>query len=173
MYQERLIVDGYNVINAWPELIALKNENLEHARDKLTDMLASYGAYKDFKVTLVFDAHAVPGGHCAEETASGVDVIYTKEGETADSYIEKMVYYLVRSGARVYVVTSDWAEQMAVLGSGAYRVSARELRLDVLETAKKIREGYVESPPAQRRREIGNRLNRDLLQRLDEIRRRR
>lgn len=172
MLQDLLIVDGYNVINAWPELIALKEENLEHARDKLIDMLAGYGAYHDIKVTVVFDAHLVSGQESREKIA-GMEVIYTNEGETADSCIEKMVYYLVRQGQRAYVVTSDYAEQLSILGSGAFRISSRELHQNLLETNKLLQENYTGSLLNYRRQELENRLNRDTARRLDEMRKRR
>lgn len=172
MIQDLLIVDGYNVINDWPELILLKEESLEHARDKLVDMLAGYGAYHDLKVTVVFDAHMVEGQNCSQEV-SGVEVIYTKEGETADSCIEKMVYYLVRQGRRAYVVTSDYAEQLSILGSGAFRISSRELGKNVKETNKMLKKNYTSSVINYRRQELGNRLNFDTVKRLDEMRKRR
>ena len=165
-----LLVDGYNVINAWPELVALK-DNLEHARDKLVDILAGYGAYKDYKVLVVFDAHASSGGSTFEETAGGaVQVVYTREGETADSYIERATYQLVREGTGVFVVTSDWAEQLMILGAGAWRISARELRNDVLETSEMIKEGYGKNILNYRRQELQSRLGRDVAQRLDDMR---
>lgn len=172
MLQDLLFVDGYNVINSWPELIALKEENLEHARDKLVDILAGYGAYHDLKVTVVFDAHMVPGQNSSEKIAN-VEVIYTNEGETADSYIEKMVYYLVHQGQRAYVVTSDYAEQLSILGSGAFRISSRELRQNVEETNKLLQEDYTGSVLHYRRQELGNRLNNDTVKRLNEMRKRR
>jgi predicted RNA-binding protein with PIN domain len=165
-----LLVDGYNVINAWPELVALK-DNLEHARDKLVDILASYSAYKDYKVIVVFDAHAVTGGHSSIIAVSGrLQAVFTKEGETADSYIEKAAYQLVRAGRGVYVVTSDWAEQLTVLGAGAWRIPARELRSEVLEMDKRIAEGFGGSVPSKRRHELQNRLGQDVVRRLDEMR---
>lgn len=172
MLHDLLIVDGYNVINAWPELILLKEENLEHARDKLVDMLAGYGAYHDLEVTIVFDAHMVEGqDKCLE--ISGVEVIYTKEGETADSCIEKMVYYLVRQGRRAYVVTSDYAEQLSILGSGAFRISSRELRENVKNTNKLLKEKFESSVLNYQRQELGSRLSCDTAKRLNEMRKRR
>lgn len=165
------VIDGYNVINAWPELIALKEDSLEHARDKLLEIMAGFGAYKGSQIVVVFDAHGVTGPNTCEEFLAGIDVIYTNEGQTADSYIEKMVYYLVRQGVCVYVVTSDWAEQMVILGAGAYRISAREMLRDVQEMRKKIKEGFAETVVSYRRQELGNRLSKDVLHRLDELRR--
>ena len=98
-------------------------------------------------------------------------MIFTKEGETADSCIEKMAYQLVRSGQGVYVVTSDWAEQLTILGVGAWRVPARELRGEVLEAEKQIRAGYCGSLSNYRRSELENRLGRDITERLNDLRR--
>lgn len=165
-----LLVDGYNVINSWPELVALKG-NLEHARDKLVDILASYSAYKGYRVMVVFDAHAVTGEDShLEVVPGGLQVVYTKAGETADSYIERAAYQLVRAGRGVYVVTSDWDEQLTILGVGAWRVSTRELRSEVLEMDKRIAEGYGGSVLRQRRHELQNRLGQDVIRRLDEMR---
>ncbi|WP_371376737.1 NYN domain-containing protein [Sporomusa aerivorans] len=165
-----LIVDGYNVINAWPELIAVK-DNLEYARDKLVDILGEYGAYKGFRTVIVFDAHMTSGKGASHMRAADLEVIYTKEGETADSYIEKMVYYLVRQGGRVYVVTSDLAEQMFVLGAGAFRISARELRNDIKDVKREIAAGISRKVLARDRHELGSRLGKDILKRLDAMRR--
>lgn len=166
-----MLVDGYNVINAWPELIEVL-DNLEHAREKLVDILAGYGAYKDYRVVIVFDAHAVQGADvCSEVLPGRLQVVYTKEGETADSYIEKLAYQLVREGFGVYVVTSDWVEQLVILGAGAWRISARELRNAVLDMNKHIKADHVETVFNRRRHEIGSRLAEDVLKRLNEMRR--
>lgn len=165
-----LIVDGYNVINAWPELIAVK-DNLEYARDKLVDILSEYGAYKGFRTIIVFDAHMAPGRGESQCPTAMMEVIYTKEGETADSYIEKLVYELGRREGRIYVVTSDWAEQMFILGAGAYRISARELKKDVAGVKKEISSGISQKVLARDRHELGSRLGKDILKRLDAMRR--
>jgi hypothetical protein len=174
IYSDVLLVDGYNVIYAWPELVILKKANFEHARERLTDILASYGAFKKYKVIIVFDAHAVVGPHQCYQMNPGLDIVYTKEGETADSYIEKMVYDLIRNEnhiARVYVVTSDWAEQLMILGAGAYRISARELLVDVRKVNKLIKEGFSETTLNRQRHELQNRLTSEIVKRLDELRR--
>lgn len=166
--KETLFVDGYNVINAWPELMNLKD--LEHARDKLVDILAGYGAYKNYRIVVVFDAHAVPGSDSSERVFNDVEVVFTGEGETADSYIEKSAYIAVRMGERVYVATSDWAEQLIVLGSGAYRLSARELIGDIKRLNKLLKGKFTETAVNHRRHELGNRINSDVMKRLDEMR---
>ncbi len=166
-----LLVDGYNVIHAWPELSARK-DNLEDARDKLIDMMASYGAFQDLAVTIIFDANAVSGAAVFENLIGHVSVIYTQEGETADSHIERMAYDMVRQRKLVYVVTSDWVEQMVILGAGAYRISARELLQDVKKVNKLIKDGFSESQLTYRRHELESRLNSDVVQRLHELRKR-
>jgi predicted RNA-binding protein with PIN domain len=166
-----LLVDGYNVIHAWPELSACK-DNLEDARDKLIDIMASYGAFQNLEVIVIFDANAVKGAAVFEHLMGKVSVIYTREGETADSHIEKMAYDMVRQRKQVYVVTSDWVEQLVILGAGAYRISARELLQDVKKVNKLIKEGYSDSELTYKRHELENRLNSDVVKRLDELRRR-
>lgn len=167
--KEALLVDGYNVINAWPELMALKD--LEHARDKLIDIISDYGAYQSYDVSIVFDAHGVPGAMTEQHFLKDVSIVYTGEGETADSYIERTAYNLVRQGERVFVVTSDWAEQLIILGAGAFRISARELIRDVKRVNKLVKERFTESALNYRRHELGNRLTSEVAKRLDDIRR--
>lgn len=169
---DNLIVDGYNIINAWPELIELK-DNLEYARDKLAEIMAGYGAYRNYRVVVVFDAQFVASNENVRQLTDDLSVVFTGEGETADSYIEKMVYQMVKQGQRVYVVTSDWAEQLAILGSGAYRISARELLRDIKRVNKTIRERFTENVATYRRHELENRLSGDILKQLDEMRRKR
>ncbi|MBP2652144.1 MAG: hypothetical protein H6Q74_2969 [Firmicutes bacterium] len=167
-----MLVDGYNVLNAWPELVALK-ENFEHARDKLVDILSDYGSYKGYNIIIVFDAHSIAGGSAIIEVVPGrLQVVFTKESETADSYIEKLAYQLVRRGEAVYVVTSDWAQQLTILGVGAWRIPARELRSEVLKINRRLRNDYYESPLNHRRREIGGCIDRNIMVKLDEMRRR-
>lgn len=168
--KDHLLVDGYNVMNAWPELAALQ-DNLEHARDRLVDILAHYGAFMDYQVVVVFDAHFVAGGQMHRQIAQGITVIFTEEGSTADSCIEKLAYDLVRRGEEVYVATSDGAEQMLVLGVGAYRISARELLKDVKRVNKVIRDRFADSAHHRRRHELENRLDGDVARRLNELRR--
>lgn len=167
-----LIVDGYNVLNAWPELIKLKDDNLSHARDKLVELVAGYSAFKGYDAIIVYDAHLAAANIVAEER-SGLTVVYTGEGQTADSYIEKLAYGLVRQHKTVYVVTSDWAEQLTILGAGAYRISAREMYCDFQTTLKQQNQAYTETPLTYRRNEVSSRINTEVMRKLDEMRRRR
>lgn len=133
---EYLVVDGYNIIYAWPSLDKMKNENLEHARDKLVDILANYAALSGTNIFVVFDAHQVKQGIERVEERNGVRIIYTREGETADAAIEKMIGELITRG-RVYVVTSDYDEQKVIFGRGAYRLTPRDLQERIKQSRAK------------------------------------
>lgn len=136
--QEILIVDGYNIVNAWPELVQLKKESFEHAREKLLDILANFQGWTGCLVVVVFDGHLVKQGIGSRDNFCGVEVIFTQEGETADSCIERLVTLLPEESI-VTVATSDWAEQRLVIGYGALRLSARELLERVKETENSCR----------------------------------
>lgn len=167
-----LIVDGYNVINAWPELNKLKETNLDQARERLIQWLASYAGYKGLEVIIVFDAHMAKGNHLRRSEGTGVQVVFSEEGETADSVIEKLVYsYKNMEKRTVFVATGDFAEQLTVLAGGAFRVSIRELQSAVWAAAREIAERHGE--PAGRRRTLEGRLKTGIIQRLEEIRRQR
>lgn len=130
---EYLLVDGYNIIFAWDELKALAQNSLDAARVQLTELLCNYQGYRGNRVILVFDAYKVHGGVEKVEKHNNITVVYTKEAETADAYIEKATYRLGKDN-RVRVATSDGLVQVIILGHGALRVSASALREEV-ETA--------------------------------------
>lgn len=132
-----LLVDGYNMIGAWPVFHALREKDFSHARTKLVDMLADYQAYSGYKVIVVFDAHMVKGTETKEKTYR-VDVIYTKENETADEKIERLAGELKNIKNKVYVATSDFTEQWTIFSQGALRISARELYQEIIHIQKKI-----------------------------------
>ena len=134
-----LLVDGYNIIFAWDELKKLAEMELELARERLVTYLCSYAAVRKIRVILVFDAYKVKGSYGAVERVHNIDVVYTKEAETADMYIEKVTHELSRNH-RVRVATSDGLEQLIILGGGAVRTTADELWAEVSETEKSIRE---------------------------------
>lgn len=163
-------MDGYNVVNDWPELVALR-DSLEYARDRLLAIVSEYCSYQGYQGIVVFDAHLVIGADRRKDAMGELTVIYTREGETADSYIERTAYDYVRQGYRVFVVTSDWAEQLVILGAGAFRISARELRVDVKKTKQRITEELAAKELKLRRHELGSRLQGDVLERLDAMRR--
>ena len=136
---EHLLVDGYNVIFSWDELKALAAENLEAARGKLMDILCNYAAYRRCVPILVFDAYKVKGGVGSVEKYHNLNVVYTKEAETADMYIEKVTHQIARH-YHTRVVTSDATEQLIILGAGALRVSSRAFQEEVKAAEAEIRE---------------------------------
>ena len=135
---EYLLVDGYNLIFAWDELKKLAADNLEGARQALADLLCNYRGFHDCQVILVFDAYKVPHGTGEVSRYQNIYIVYTREAETADMYIEKTTYQLAKQ-RRVRVVTSDGAEQLIILGHGALRVSARSFWEEVERTNGEIR----------------------------------
>ena len=136
---EYLLVDGYNIIFAWDELNKLAKENLDLARTTLINRLCNYQGFKQNNVIVVFDAYRVSGHHREVEQHHNVSVVYTKESETADTYIEKVTHELSKSH-RVRVATSDGTEQIIILGNGAFRVSAAEFEDEVKRVEAAIRE---------------------------------
>src|SRR5690606_8011980 len=132
-----LLVDGYNIIGDWVELQELKKDKLADARDRLIERMAEYRGYKGWRVIIVFDAHLVPGIE-ARNLKSDVEVIFTKESETADERIEKLATSLNNRRDQVYVATSDSTEQSVIFAKGALRISARELEIEVEEIQQKI-----------------------------------
>lgn len=137
--KEYLLVDGYNIIFAWEDLKELAASNIDGAREKLMDILCNYQGFKKCTLILVFDAYKVKGNPGSVETYHNIHVVYTKEAETADQYIEKTVHEIGRK-YRVTVATSDQLEQVIILGQGGQRMSARELLEDVIEVSHQIRE---------------------------------
>ena len=130
--KQYLLVDGYNVIFAWKELDELAKHNLDAARSKLMDILCNYQGYHKKEVILVFDAYKVKGNPGEVQEYHNIHVVYTKEAQTADSYIEKATHELAKKHD-VTVVTSDGLEQLIIMGQGARRVSSREFELQIKE----------------------------------------
>ncbi|HLZ94753.1 MAG TPA: NYN domain-containing protein [Candidatus Dormibacteraeota bacterium] len=135
---ERLIVDGYNVIHAWPSLKALMAESLEAARDRLIDRLAVYAHVTGADVTVVFDAHRTTSMANAEETNQGVRVIYTRKGHSADHAIERLAYAAAGDRDPLTVATSDRFQRDLVRGMGGAVISAPELERRVIEAEKDL-----------------------------------
>lgn len=134
-----LLVDGYNIIFAWDELKEIAADNLDAAREILVNRLCNYRGFTQCRLILVFDAYKVKGNIGSVEHINGIDVVYTKEAETADAYIEKVTHELAKKH-RVRVATSDGLEQLIILGNGAQRVSANEFYKELTDTENKIRE---------------------------------
>ncbi len=138
---EYLLVDGYNIIFAWEDLKEIANDSLEAARSALIERLCNYRGFRQCEIILVFDAYKVKGNKGEIEDIHNIKVVYTKEAETADTYIEKASYELSRRH-RVRVATSDGTQQLIILGNGAYRISAREFLKEIEQVETAIRE-YV------------------------------
>ena len=132
-----LLVDGYNMIGAWPQLKDLKENSFEEARDLLIQKMAEYQSYTGFRVIVVFDAHLVKGIE-KKKVNHRVEVIFTRENETADERIEKLVSDLNSIQTQIHVATSDYTEQWGIFGQGALRKSARELLREVEAIERQI-----------------------------------
>ena len=130
-------MDGYNIIFAWDELNKIAAENLDAARKQLCDILSNYQGFRRCEVIAVFDAYKVKGGQGSVEKYHNIHVVYTKEAETADAYIERATYDIGRHH-RGRVATSDGAEQLIILGHGALRLSASAFKAEVEQAAGQI-----------------------------------
>lgn len=163
-----LIIDGYNVIGAWPEFQS--SLNLQESRERLIEILCDYAGYSGDTVILVFDAYAGDNPRRAIEKVAGIEIVYTKIGETADHYIERLVNDICRNLTRqieVRVATSDAIEQSIVMGRGAARISSPELRQMVMQT----RENGRRRQPAQPKTALHGVLPQDVLGKLEKLRR--
>lgn len=164
-----IFVDGYNVINAWPELKELTGTNLEEARYKLIDMLQDYAVYRDVEVYVVFDAHYVKGSFEKNEKYKRINVVYTKEGESADCYIERSVVAISKR-AGIAVVTSDYLEQRIVLQMGGIRITPSEFLLDIKKSKVKIKE-KSNLQYSEKKNTLENYLDVETLKKLEKLRR--
>lgn len=142
--EEFLLVDGYNILHGWQSLRELAQVTLDGARGRLMDILSNYQGYSRAHLILVFDAYKVKGNPGSSVRYHNLDVVYTKEAETADQYIEKFTHRKAKN-SRIRVATSDGLEQMIILGEGAVRVSAREFEREVMETCEEKLSEYKAS----------------------------
>ncbi|TMN22363.1 NYN domain-containing protein [Lentibacillus cibarius] len=163
-----LVVDGYNIIGSWGELKQLKLNDIGQARDRLIELLADYQAFTGMRVIVVFDAYYVKGIENRYKEYQ-VEVIYTKENETADECIERLVKDLKNVLNQVYVATSDFAEQRTIFGQGALRKSARELYIELNDIDKEITEKIEDSKNEGRPLKIP--LKKDVLEKFEKWRR--
>lgn len=167
MKSQLLIVDGYNMIGAWLELVTLKNQDrLEDARENLLQRLSNYAKYEGLRIIVVFDAQLVPG-ITQNYKKYQLEVVFTEEGETADSYIERIAGELNDLLTQVTVATSDLAEQWVVFSQGALRTSARELYKAVQKTEKTINQHQQDIKFTSYRR--NSPWNQDQLSELEQI----
>jgi len=147
--KEYLLVDGYNIIFSWNELKELAKENMDAARYKLMDLLCNYQGYKSCIVILVFDAYKVKGGQGEVIKYNNINVVYTKEAETADDYIEKVTHDIAKKNI-VRVATSDALEQLIIMGQGAVRLSAADLKEEIKRVAEQIRTEHLDKQSGSR-----------------------
>jgi len=137
--EEYLLVDGYNILYAWEDMRELMQVTLDGARHRLMDILCNYQGYKKCRLIVVFDAYKVPGGVGSAQDYHNIHVVYTKEAETADQYIEKFAHEMGRR-YRVTVATSDGLEQLIIRGQGCILMSAADLREDIERIGRQIEE---------------------------------
>ena len=169
MNKDYLLVDGYNIIFAWKKLNKLAEDNIEAAKDALINMLCNYQGVKKMNLILVFDAYKVAGGQGSVEKQGGIYIVYTKEAETADSYIEYTTHVLSRD-YNVTVATSDGLEQMIITGRGVVRMSARDLYEEVKATKKHITTYIAQNKPVKNNMLMDN-LDKASAQWLEDLRR--
>ncbi len=169
--QEILLVDGYNIIHAWPDLKRIADYSLEDARYALLEILQDFQGYKGLRVIVVFDAHMIQGGLEKKERACNIEVVYTRENETADHYIERWTAG-IQKNMHVIVATSDFLQQTMVLSQGAVRISARELLEQVRLVRKRINSEYLEKHHPKTNL-LGDRVSPETLEKLERWRRQR
>ena len=165
-----VFVDGYNVLNNWPNLKEEKEHSFQGAREKLIDILHNYGSFNDCKVIIVFDGYRVTGNlEKKEDINKNLSIVFTKDNETADSYIEREVHNLGRR-YEVCVVTSDSLEQQTIFQRGAIRVSSIEFYNEVIGTEKIIRK-KTDKNKLPHKNHLQDNIDSDILMKLEEIRR--
>lgn len=169
MIDEYLLVDGYNIIFSWDNLKKIAEYSLEDARDKLIDILDNYQGYKKMHLILVFDAHHVKGNVGSIIKKNDIFIVYTKEAETADNYIERTTTLLDKK-YKVTVATSDGLEQIIIMSKGALRMSAKELQRDVNFVNKKISSIIDEAKPIKNNLLLNN-LNPEMAEWIEKLRR--
>lgn len=166
--KEYLLVDGYNIIFAWEDLKELSEVNIEGARNKLMDILSNYQGYRQCTLILVFDAYKVSGNVGEVQKYHNIHVVYTKEAETADQYIEKTVHELGKH-YKVTVATSDGLEQMIIMGQGANRLSAKGLLEEVLVANEEIRREHL-NQPIKNKQYLFDNVSKDTAEYIEQVR---
>ena len=164
------MIDGYNIINAWQDLAKTASENLEEARHKFNNIIAEYATYNRIETYIVYDAYKVKGASNRKEKIKDLTIIYTKENQTADSYIEKFIHdYKYKRHAIIRVATNDYTEQNMILGKGGARLTARELQLEVSKSKKQIKDDIQKTHSSEY--SLGNRIDKETFEKLEKIRR--
>ena len=165
-----VFVDGYNVLNSWPNLKNEKNASFDGARNKFVDIMHNYASYNDCKVVIVFDGYKVQGNVENKEIINkSLLIVFTKTGETADSYIEREVHEIGRR-YEVCVVTSDWLEQQTIFQRGAVRISSIEFYNEVMKVEHNIRH-KTEKSKYSTKNHLQDNLDEHILRKLEEMRR--
>ena len=167
--EEYLLVDGYNIIFAWEELNELARTTIDGARHKLMDILCNYQGYKKCTLILVFDAYKVTGNIGQAIEYHNIHVVYTKEAETADQYIEKLAHKMGRNH-RVTVATSDGLEQLIIRGQGCHLMSARDLKEEVDYVNQQIRTEYLKKSTRTTGNKVLDQTDPELAEHLEKIR---
>ena len=167
--EEYLLVDGYNIIYAWPELHELAETTIDGARQRLMDIMCNYQGYTGCILILVFDAYKVEGGLGQAVRYHNINVVYTKEAETADQYIEKLAHQMGRNHV-VTVATSDGLEQLIIRGQGCRLMSARDLREAVDDINEQIRSNHLQQFPGRNGNYLLNHADGELREYLEEVR---
>ena len=168
MMKTYLIIDGYNIINQWTDLKKIAKESLEDARIKLISEIQSYAKLKNCYFIIVFDAYNIKD-RIKQEVFENGSVIFTRKHQTADTYIEKLVYHMPKV-YEIYVVTSDFTLQRMILGSGANRITALELEKD-LDFAKNTSMKKTKEQYNKERNNLEKSLDVNTMNKLDKIRR--
>lgn len=170
MAKDILVIDGYNIIYGWEELKEIaEKDSLENARIKLIEEMSNLQGYYHNEIIVVFDAHKVKKGSRKKYRHANIQVIYTKDTETADHYIERLVAQEAKN-AKIRVATSDGLEQIIILGHGATRVSAQELAEEVQLVKEQNKKKYLEKPKVNNNRLEGH-LNEKVLRWMEKKRR--
>ncbi|MEL7569277.1 MAG: NYN domain-containing protein [Eubacteriaceae bacterium] len=138
---ETLIVDAYNIINFWDKTSKLIDSDLDYARDILNHTLQNYASYKGIEILVIYDAYKTDSIKPKEEKYENIKIIYTKKGQTADSYIEELIFDL-KNQENISVVSSDWTLQQMVLSGGLLRIPSSELIFDISRIEKQISNKY-------------------------------
>jgi predicted RNA-binding protein with PIN domain len=163
-----LLVDGYNIIHAREELAAIAEYSLHGARQRLCDAMCEFKALSSFTVIVVFDAHLVEGGIGSVETYHNITVVFTKEAETADHYIERAAHTLARRD-KVTVATSDALEQIIIIGQGARRITATDLWGQIEQAREAMQKRYLHNRPIKKN-PIASLLDEETAKQLDALR---
>ncbi|MDB5084896.1 MAG: RNA-binding protein [Bacilli bacterium] len=169
--KEKLLVDGYNVIGAWAELSKLKRHNLELARDRLLEILQEYQTVSGKQTIVVFDAYLTPGARSFVYKGR-LQVVFTKEDETADELIERLVYEALRDKyIHIWVVTDDAIERQVTFGEGALRIATGELRRMIEDSKAHTRRRIEQLKDTQTRNSLADHLDQKVIDLLEKWRR--